>query len=81
MVRESWTSLPNAVEMKQVLDFVNLLKERKSEGVTEVGVVLSFTNRRVQPIKDRVHLGSEYSGTEGPTRESSETWTEKEIIR
>ena len=27
--------------MKQVLDLVKLLKERKSEGVTGVGVVLS----------------------------------------
>src|SRR6266542_2895167 len=41
VVRESWTSLPNAVEMKQVLGLINLLKERKSECVTRVRVVLS----------------------------------------
>ena len=42
--------------------------------------MLSFIQRRVQPIKDRVHPGSEYSGPNDPTRESAKLWTEEEMI-
>ena len=36
--------------------------------MTGFGIVSSFLRRRVQPLKEREHLGFEYSGTEDPSR-------------
>ena len=67
--------------MTQVTRLLEILGGRKGAGVTGVGIVLSFIHRRVQPIKDRVHPSSEYSGSDDPTRESAEPWEEEEIVR
>ena len=42
--------------------------------------MLNFVNRRVQPIKERVHPGDKYIGTADPTRESEEPSDEQEVI-
>ena len=34
----------------------------KQQGLTGFGIVSSFLRRRVQPLKEREHLGFEYSG-------------------
>ena len=81
VVRESWSSLPSNEDMTQVSRLLEILDGRKGEGITGVGVVLSFINRRVQPVKDRVHPSNEYSGPCDPTRESPILWTEEEMIR
>ena len=60
---------------------LELLDGRKGEGITGVGVVLNFIHRRVQPIKDRVHPSSEYSGICDPTRELPSLWTQEEMLR
>ena len=36
--------------------------------MTGFGIVSSFLRRRVQPLKEREHLGFEYSGAEDPSR-------------
>ena len=35
--------------------------------MTSFGIVSSFLRRRVQPLKEREHLGFEYSGVEDPS--------------
>ena len=40
----------------------------KQLGLTGFGIVSSFLCRRVQPLKEREHLGFEYSGAEDPSR-------------
>ena len=79
VVKESWTSLPTAEEMVQVDALVKKLAVCKSEGVNGVRVVINFLHRRVQPIKDRVHPATEYTGRGDPTRESSEPWEGTEL--
>ena len=39
----------------------------KQQGLTGFGIVSSFLRRRVQPLKEREHLGFEYSGAEDPS--------------
>ena len=56
--------------MAQVTRLLEILGGRKGEGITGVGTVLNFIHRRVLPIKDRVHPGSE----------SASLWTEEEMI-
>ena len=58
--------------MNRLLEYI---QRRKSEGVTGVYVVASFVNRRVHPVKERVHSASEFSGAGDPTRESDVEWT------
>ena len=40
----------------------------KQQGLIGFGIVSSFLRRRVQPLKEREHLGFEYSGAEDPSR-------------
>ena len=40
----------------------------KQQGLTSFGIVLSFLRRRVQPLKEREHLGFEYFRAEDPSR-------------
>ena len=40
----------------------------KQQGLTGFGIVSSFLCRRVQPLKEREHLGFEYSRAEDPSR-------------
>ena len=40
----------------------------KQQGLTSFGIVSCFLRRRVQPLKEREHLGFEYSGAEDPSR-------------
>src|SRR5438105_15557999 len=52
---------------------------KTSDKVTGVGVVRNFIGRRTQPIKERVYRAYEYSGLEGPTRESPDLWGLKDL--
>src|SRR6266508_3853256 len=65
--------------MVQVDALVEKLAVCKSEGVNGVGVVINFLGRRVQPIKDRVHPATEYTGGGDSTRESFEPWQGMEL--
>ena len=80
MVRDSWNSLPMAEEIKQVKVLVDRLANcRRDDGVDGVSVVINFLDRQVQPIKERVHPASDYTGRGDPTRESAEPWKESEL--
>ena len=75
MVKESWSSLPLDEEMEQVNALLERLEVyKKDDGVNGVGVVRSFVGRRIQPIKERVHLAFDYDGTQDTTRESPKLW-------
>ena len=47
------------------LDRISILKQ---QGLTGFDIVSSFLHRRVQPLKEREHLGFEYSGAKDPSR-------------
>ena len=51
--------------IQPLLDRINMLKQ---QGLTGFGIVSSFLRHRVQPLKEREHLGFEYSGAEDPSR-------------
>jgi hypothetical protein len=52
----------------------------KDQGLSGVGVVASFIRRQVQPLKDRVHYGFEYTGCQDPTRVTSNELSEGEVL-
>src|SRR6266540_2864613 len=66
--------------MKQVKVLVDRLADyKRDDGVNRVGVVINFLDPRVQPIKEQVHLMSEYTGKGDSTRESAEPWKGSEL--
>ena len=63
--------------MEQVRELLDLIKGVELRGEL---VVASFIVRRVQPYKERAHLGFEYRGDDDGTWESTERLTKKEVI-
>ena len=63
--------------MEQVRELLDLIKGVELRGEL---VVASFIVRRVQPYKERAHLGFEYRGYDDGTWESTERLTMKEVI-
>ena len=55
-------------EVQAIQPFLNRISMLKQQGLTGFGIVSSFLRRRVQPLKEREHLGFEYSGAEDPSR-------------
>ena len=66
--RACWEELPTEKEMVQVNLLLNEIAGLSAQGLTGTVVALSFSNRPVQPIRDRVHPGFEYWGRQDPTR-------------
>ena len=60
--------------MEQVRELLNLIKGMKINGGL---VAVSYIVHRVQPCKERAHLGFDYKGDDDRTRESMERLTKK----
>ena len=61
--------MPNNNDMEQVKELLGLIKGMRTNG----GLVpTSFIVRRVQPCKERAHLGFEFKGETDGTRERLE---------
>jgi hypothetical protein len=71
----------SATEIEGIRPFLNQIKLMKDQGLSGVGVVVSFIRRRVQPLKDRVHYGFEYTGCQDPTRVTSNEFSEGEVLK
>ena len=63
--------------MEQVKELLDLIKGMDIRGEL---VATSFIVRRVQPYKERAHLGFDYKGYDCGTRESMEWLMKKEVI-
>jgi hypothetical protein len=51
----------SATDIEGIQSFLNQIRSMKDQGLSGVGVVTSFIRCRVQPLKDRVHYGFEYT--------------------
>jgi hypothetical protein len=52
----------SAKEIEGICLFLNQIRVMKDQGLSGVGVVVSFIRRRVQPLQDRVHYDFKYTG-------------------
>ena len=69
MVNYHWDKIPvSSAEVQAIQPFLDRISMLKQQGLTGFGIVSSFLRRRVQPLKEREHLGFEYSGAEDPSR-------------
>jgi len=63
--------------MEQVKELLDLIKGVEIRGEL---VAASFIVRRVQPCKERAHLGFDYRGDDDGTRERTEQLTKKNVL-
>ena len=75
--QSSWSERPNSADMEQVKELLDLIKGVEIRGEL---VAASFIVCRVQPCKERAHLGFDYKGDDDGTRERTERLTKKEVI-
>ena len=68
---------PNSANMEQVRELFDLIKDVEIRGEL---VATSFIVRRVQPCKERAHLGFDYRGDDDGTRERMERLTKKNVL-
>ena len=57
--QKSWSERPSSADMEQVRELLDLMKGVKTSGGL---VVASFIVRRVQPCKERAHVGLDFKG-------------------
>ena len=67
--QRSWSETPSSDDMEQVKELLGLIKGVRTNGGL---VAASFIVRRVQPYKERAHLGFEFKGETDGTRERLE---------
>ena len=68
LVNDRWDKNPvTMAEVQAIQPFLDRISTLKQQGLTGFGIVLSFLRHRVQPLKEREHLGFEYSGVEDPS--------------
>ncbi|XP_066329795.1 uncharacterized protein [Miscanthus floridulus] len=60
--------LESPAEIQAIQPLLDRISTLKQQGLTGFGIVSSFLRRRVQPLKERGHLGFEYSGAEDSSR-------------
>ena len=63
--------------MEQVIELLDLIKGLELRGEL---VAASYIVRRIQPCKERAHLGFDYKGHDDRIQESTERLTKKEVI-
>ena len=76
--QKSWSEKPTSVDMDQVKELLALMRGMKVNGVV---VAVSFIVRRVQPCKERAHLGFDFKGDTDGTRERMERLTKEVVLR
>jgi hypothetical protein len=70
----------SATEIEGILPFLTQIRAKKDQGLSGVGVVASFIRRRVQPLKERVHYGFEYTKYQDPTPVTPDELSEDEVL-
>ena len=75
--QKSWSEKPNSADMEQVRELLDLIKGMEISGEL---VAASFIVRRIQPYKERAHLGFDYRGDDDGTRERMERLTKQIVL-
>ena len=57
-----------SAEVQAIQPFLDRISMLKQQGLTGFDIVSSFLRHRVQPLKEREHLGFEYSRAKDPSR-------------
>ena len=68
---------PNSTDMEQVRELLDMIKGMEINGEL---VAASFIVRRVQPCKERAHLGFDFRGDDDGTRERTERLSKKNVL-
>ena len=75
--QKSWLKKPSSANMEQVRELLDLIKGMK---INSGLVVASFIVRRVQPCKERAHVGYDFKGDNDGTQESTGRLTKDEVL-
>ena len=76
--QKSWSKRPSSADMQQVRELLTLIKGVKTnDGL----VAASFIVHRVQPYKERAHMGFDFKGDTDGTRERTERLSRDDVIR
>ena len=68
---------PISANMEQVKELLELIRGMKMSGVV---VAVNFILRRIQPYKERAHLGFDFKGDTDGTRERMERLTKEAVL-
>uniref|UniRef100_A0A0A8YQ62 Transposase (putative) gypsy type domain-containing protein n=1 Tax=Arundo donax TaxID=35708 RepID=A0A0A8YQ62_ARUDO len=80
VVNENWFALLSPSDMGQVNQLLDIIHSLKAQNLTAIGIAINFVSRRVQPLKDQIHLGFEIHGNSNLTHESDDTAKSQEIV-
>lgn len=67
-------------EKEKIHPFLDQIAAMKLRGLNGVSVIASFIRRRVQPLRERVNYGFEYTGLDDPTQMSRDKLFEDEVL-
>ena len=70
----------SAIELEAICPFLKQIQAMKDQGLSGVRVVASFIRHRVQPLKERINYGFEYTSLEDPARVTTNELTEDEVL-
>ncbi|XP_034606661.2 uncharacterized protein [Setaria viridis] len=74
---ENWVS--ESEDTPKLDHLMQQITELKALSLTEINVAASFLKRRVQPLQQRAHSGSEYAGLKDPSRMSDEDISDDDV--
>ena len=75
--QKSWLEKPNSTDIEQVRELLYLIKGME---INDKLVVASFIVRRVQPYKERAHIGFDFKGDDDGTRERTGRLTRDDVL-
>ena len=75
--QKSWSEKPSSADMEQVRELLDLIKGMEINGGL---VVVSFIVRRVQPYKERAHIGFDFKGDDDGTQERPKRLTRNIVL-
>ena len=74
--QRSWSKKPTRADMDQVKELLELIRGMKMSGVV---VAVNFIMRRVQPCKERAHVGFDFKGNTNDTQERIEMLSRDDV--
>ena len=75
-----WDQQLTSREEEEISDLLADLTTLKEAGLMGGAVVINFSRRLIQPIKDRIHPAYEYWGFSDPTREVNRKVPKEEMV-
>ena len=76
--QRSWSEKSSSADMEQVRELLGLIKGIK---MNDALVAVSFIVRRVQPCKERAHVGFDFKGDIDGTQERTERLSKETVLR